>query len=234
MVQWGIGRWLPITKFALWSLRNPGASFKQFYAESAANSFACNKCHASLGPNLKPGGLASARRTFDRFIKYGIRPDHTVVDYGCGTLRVGALFIEFLEADRYTGLDIDERILAAGREQLSDDTVGTKRPTLEIITEESLARVAARNPRWVCSNGVLQHVPPDELDEYFASLSRLIHAGATGLLFSHTGQESRRTSLKSWVHDFDQLHAAAKAHGMQLDRLNRKGTIMELRSAKGA
>jgi hypothetical protein len=80
----------------------------------------------------------------------------------------------------------------------------------------------------------LQHVPPDELDEYFASLSRLIHTSATGLLFSHLGHESRRTSLKTWVHDFDQLHAAAKGHGMQLDRLKRKGTIMELRSAKGA
>ena len=101
MVRWGIRHWLPIAKFTLWSLRNPGASFKQFYAESAANSFAIDKSHSSLGPNLKPGGLASARRTFDRFIKYGIRPNHTVVDYGCGTLRVGALFIEFLEADRY-------------------------------------------------------------------------------------------------------------------------------------
>ena len=30
---------------------------------------------------------------------------------------------------------------------------------------------------------VLQHVPPDELDEYFASLTQLIPAGATGLLF---------------------------------------------------
>ena len=98
MVQWGIRRWLPITKFALWSLRNPGASFKQFYAECAANSLAINKSHSSLGPNLKPGGLASARRTFDRFIKHGISPNHTVVDYGCGALLVGALFIEFLEA----------------------------------------------------------------------------------------------------------------------------------------
>ena len=65
---------------------------------------------------------------------------------------MGALFIEFLEADRYIGLDLDERILAAGRKQLADEIVGTKRPTLEIITEESLARVAARTPRWVCSN----------------------------------------------------------------------------------
>jgi hypothetical protein len=57
--------------------------------------------------------------------------------------------------------------------------------------------VAARKPRWVCSKGVLQHVPREELDEYFAGLSPLIHAGATGLLFSHIGPESRRMSLKT-------------------------------------
>jgi hypothetical protein len=57
--------------------------------------------------------------------------------------------------------------------------------------------VAARKPRWVCSKGVLQHVPPEELDEYFAGLSPPIHAGATGLLFSHIGPESRRMSLKT-------------------------------------
>jgi cyclopropane fatty-acyl-phospholipid synthase-like methyltransferase len=99
-------------------------------------------------------------------------------------LRLGALFIEYLEADRYIGLDIDQSILTAGREQLADNIVETKRPTLEVINKESLARVAARQPRWVCSKGVLQHVPPEELDDYFASLSPLINAGATCLLFS--------------------------------------------------
>src|SRR6476469_7712108 len=108
-----------------------------------------------------------------------------------------------------------------GRGQLADDIVETKRPTLEVISKESLARVAARKPRWVCSKGVLQHVPPEELDEYFAGLSPLIHAGATGLLFSHIGPESRRMSLKTLAHDFDRLHATAKGHGM-------RGSFMEL------
>ncbi len=197
MVWWAIKCWLPYAQFGLWSLKNPGHSFKQFYAECAANSLATNKSHASLGPNLRPGRLASARRTFERLLTYGIRPDDTVVDYGCGTLRLGALFIEYLEADRYIGLDIDRRILAAGRGQLADDIVETKRPTLEVISKESLARVAARKPRWVCSKGVLQHVPPEELDEYFAGLSTLIHAGATGLLFSQIEPESRRVSVKT-------------------------------------
>lgn len=231
MVWWAIKCWLPYAQFGLWSLRNPGHSFKQFYADCAANSLATNKCHASLGPNLRPGRAASARRTFERLLTHGIRPDDTVVDYGCGTLRLGALFIEYLEPDRYIGLDIDRRILTAGREQLADDVVAAKRPTLEVITKESLARVAARKPRWVCSKGVLQHVPPEELDDYFASLSPLIHAGATGLLFSQIEPESRRVSVKTWAHDFDRLHAAAEGQGMQLGRLKWRGSFMELHCA---
>lgn len=234
MVWWAIKCWLPYAQFGLWSLRNPGLSFKQFYAECAANSLATNKSHSSLGPNLRPGRIASARRTFERLLTYGIRRDETVVDYGCGTLRLGSLFIDYLEPDRYIGLDIDQRILAAGRGQLADDIVETKRPTLEVISKESLARVAARKPRWVCSKGVLQHVPPEELDEYFAGLSPLIHAGATGLLFSHIGPESRRMSLKTWAHDFDRLHATAGDHGMQLGKLKWRGSFMELRAASGA
>ena len=123
MVWWAIKCWLPYAQFGLWSLKNPGLSFKQFYADCAANSLATNKSHASLGPNLRPGRAASARRTFERLLTYGIRPDDTVVDYCCGTLRLGALFIEYLEADRYIGLDIDQSILTAGREQLADNIV---------------------------------------------------------------------------------------------------------------
>jgi cyclopropane fatty-acyl-phospholipid synthase-like methyltransferase len=234
MVWGAVKRWLPSTKFAVWSLKNPGGSFKQFYAENAVSSLARRKNHSSLGPSLKPGRLASARRTFDKFLTYGIRPNNIVVDYGCGTLRLGVLFIEFLDPDRYIGLDIDERILATGREQLAEDVVETKRPTLEVISEQSLKRVAARQPRWVCSKGVLQHVPPEELDDYFGSLAHLIHAGATGLLFSQVGRETKRTSPKTWVHNFDQLHAAAEEHGMELGRLNRSGTFMELNAANGA
>jgi hypothetical protein len=81
---------------------------------------------------------------------------------------------------------------------------------------------------------VLQHVPPEELDEYFAGLSPLIQAGATGLLFSHIGPESRRMSLKTWAHDFDRLHATAGDHGMQLGKLKWRGSFMELRAASGA
>jgi hypothetical protein len=97
----------------------------------------------------------------------------------------------FLEAERYIGLDIDDGILAAGRDQLADDIVATKRPSLDVISEQSLKRVAARHPRWVCSKGVLQHVPPEEFDDYLGSLAPLIHAGATACYFRRSGAKAR-------------------------------------------
>ena len=72
----------------------------------------------------------------------------------------------------------------------------------------------------------------EELDDYFAGLSPLIHAGATGLLFSYIGPESRRMSLKTWVHDFDQLRGRQRPrHGTWPAEV--EGTFMELRAANG-
>jgi hypothetical protein len=174
VVWWAIKCWLPYAQFGLWSLKNPATPSSNSTPNARRTSLATNKSHASLGPNLRPGRLASARRTFERLLTYGFAPTIPSLITAAGLCALAALFIEYLEADRYIGLDIDQRILAAGRGQLADDIVETKRPTLEVISKESLARVAARKPRWVCSKGVLPHVPPEELDEYFAGLSTLI------------------------------------------------------------
>ena len=100
--------------------KKPGALLQAILRRIRGDLPCTNKSHSSLGPNLKPGCIASARRTFERLLTYGIRPDETVVDYGCA-LRLGAFFIDYLEPDRFIGLDIDQRILAAGRGQLADE-----------------------------------------------------------------------------------------------------------------
>jgi SAM-dependent methyltransferase len=216
-------------KHIAWALRHGGRPFKEFYAESVAATLANKQKHNSLGTNLKPGRREKALRTFNNLVARGISPKDTLVDYGCGTLRIGALLIEFLEADRYIGLDIDERILRAARTQLSPKLLTLKRPILEVISEESLDRAAAKRPQWVFSNGVLQHVPPDELRDYFGSLSRLIHAGATGILNAPLGPKTKRIAPKGWIHDFVQLQAVAAEFGMHLGKLGSKGTLMSLR-----
>lgn len=44
----------------------------------------------------------------------GLRPHHTLLDVGCGALRAGVHLVEYLETDRYHGLDINQTLLDAG------------------------------------------------------------------------------------------------------------------------
>src|SRR5262245_54946314 len=222
-MSWGLGRLKSQFKFRLWSLRNPGRSFQDFYADCVVRDIENGERHASLGPILKPGSFEGANRTFDWLLGQGMQPSDIVVDYGCGTLRIGVLFIEFLDADRYVGMDIDERILDLGRSALPPAIVDSKRPILEIISPESLDRIAARGPKWVFSTGVLQHVPPNELHEYFMRLSCLVHAGATGFIRTRVAPTVKKLGAKTWVHGLSQLEATALCYRMAFRQIEGKG-----------
>jgi SAM-dependent methyltransferase len=72
----------------------------------------------------------------------GLRPEHRLLDLGCGTLRGGIPIIEYLEARRYTGIEVRADVLALAREELKDDGLEIKQPTLlvaEDLTELSIA-----------------------------------------------------------------------------------------------
>jgi len=220
----------PSVSLTVWQWRNPGKNFKEYYAQSITAALAGKKQHASLGPVLKPGRNETALRTFNELIAQGISPTDTLVDYGCGTLRVGRPFIEFLEPDHYIGMDIDQRILDAGRGNLPAELVESKRPVLEVISPESLNRVAAKRPKWIFSKGVLQHVPPDELNEFFESFAQLVHAGATAFVYVRCAKESMTLSAKTWLHNIGQLHETAKRHGMELDHPTKRRKFLRLRT----
>src|SRR3989344_2962205 len=62
--------------------------------------------------------------------RYGIEPRHTVLDIGCGSLRGGLNIIRYLDTGNYTGIDISEEILEAGRRFLREAELTQKKPTL--------------------------------------------------------------------------------------------------------
>src|SRR5690606_22363517 len=47
----------------------------------------------------------------------GLRPDHNLLDVGCGALRGGVPLAGYLDANRYYGIDISQRLLDAGYEK---------------------------------------------------------------------------------------------------------------------
>jgi cyclopropane fatty-acyl-phospholipid synthase-like methyltransferase len=48
----------------------------------------------------------------------GLRPDHHLLDIGCGCLRAGVHFVGYLEPGHYCGIDGSTKLLTAGRVEL--------------------------------------------------------------------------------------------------------------------
>lgn len=67
---------------------------------------------------------------FDFLVEQGLRPDHYLLDVGCGSLRGGINFIRYLEPGHYFGIDISERLLDAGKGALKRSNLIHKNPIL--------------------------------------------------------------------------------------------------------
>ena len=66
-----------------------------------------------------------------QFLKQmGLKPEHKMLDIGCGTLRGGRFFIRYLNTLNYTGIDISPACIDAARTLVANENLEDKAPTL--------------------------------------------------------------------------------------------------------
>ena len=66
---------------------------------------------------------------FDYLVDHGLKPDHYLLDAGCGPLRGGVHFIQYLEEGHYYGVDKREDVIEEARElELPRHGLAGKRP----------------------------------------------------------------------------------------------------------
>ena len=62
------------------------------------------------------------QRQLDFLIGRGLKPEHRVLDIGCGCFRAGRLFIDYLEPGHYYGVDANHSLMQAGYDvELSEE-----------------------------------------------------------------------------------------------------------------
>ena len=84
------------------------------------------KRHELVGP----AELWKMKQKFqvDFMMSMGLKPDHTFIDIGCGTLRGGIPFIKYLDEGNYCGVDVRDEVIKEAHKELEDENVLNKNP----------------------------------------------------------------------------------------------------------
>lgn len=164
------------TAFAEFKRGHPDASYAEFWAQTVLRSVREGRPHTTIGPQLesvvdwRESGRGSAK-VLSRLA--GLTHDSRVIDYGCGTFRIGVHLIEYLRPGNYLGLDVSQELLDLGLTMLGEDVLIARRPGAAVIDEDAISMGAVFGADLVFSMAVATHVHPREAATYFANLQRL-------------------------------------------------------------
>jgi len=165
-----------------------------------------------LGVGLKPGDPhyrayvgppedydLIAAMTFNLLTTLGLRQHHSLLDVGCGSLRIGSLLIPYLNRGKYFGIEPAEWLVAEGiKQELGETVVQTKRPTFFFTdSPESVGRAKIAFD-FALAQSIFSHCGLDLIKGWLSAVSRsLAQDGALVATFLPCDEDSLR---KGWIY----------------------------------
>lgn len=138
--------------------------------------------HGLVGPPK----LWRNKRAFQiKFLKkHGLKPQHKLVDLGCGTLRGGIPLIEYLQKGHYYGLEVREETLEEGRKELAEAGLEHKNPVL-LPSPDLPAIDLGTKCEYIWAFSVLVHMNDSILDGALGFVAK--HLAQDGVFFANVG-----------------------------------------------
>ena len=165
-----------------------------------------------LGLGLKPGDPhyrayvgppedydLIAAMTFNLLTTLGLRQHHSLLDIGCGSLRIGRLLIPYLNRGKYFGVEPNQWLVEEGiRRELGESLIEIKHPTF-FFSESPNAIVEANTSfDFAVAQSIFSHCGLDLIKGWLSAISRsLAQDGALLATFLPAEEDCSQTG---WVY----------------------------------
>jgi SAM-dependent methyltransferase len=165
-----------------------------------------------LGVGLKPGDAhyrayvgppedydLIAAMTFNLLTTLGLRQFHSLLDIGCGSLRIGRLLIPYLNRGKYFGVEPNEWLVDEGiKRELGETLLQIKRPTFFFSDSPATVAQAKVSFDFALAQSIFSHCGLDLIKNWLFAISRsLARDGALVATFLPGEEDSTRTG---WVY----------------------------------
>jgi SAM-dependent methyltransferase len=171
---------------------------------------------AAVGSRSHERWLALGRMQFDFLLEHGLRPEHRMLDIGCGNLRAGWRFIEYLDAGNYYGVDISPDILISAKRTVAEHGLQAKLPHLTITGDLRLDFLPDAYFDVVHAHSVFSHSPVEVIDECLAHVGRVLAPGGFfDFTYDRTEGREHQVLREDFYYRTDTLLALAERHGLR-------------------
>lgn len=193
--------------------KDPSLTFGKYYVQVVKQKIAETGSHTTLGPNVvgAEDWRRAGRKTFDALVeKGGVTGDSVVVDYGCGSLRLGQHFIRLLRPGCYMGLDVSNDFIAMGLDLMEASELEEKQPKFgQIDDDASVATARDMSPDLVFAHGVHFHIHPDELPRFYSNIEAIAHKpGARVVINTQISSKPLRYHSRGWAWPQEEVEQA--------------------------
>ena len=168
--------------------------------------------HEDLGLGLKPGDPQYrayvgppedydliAAMAFNLLTTLGLRQYHSLLDIGCGSLRIARLVIPYLNRGKYFGVEPNEWLVNEGiRRELGETLVQIKRPTFFFSDSPDIISQAKLAFDFALAQSIFSHCGLDLIEGWLSVISRSLAAnGALVATFLIGDEDSTQTG---WIY----------------------------------
>lgn len=185
------------------------------YYRAVMRSDVARGSEAAVGSRSHARWLAMGRLQFDYLIRHGLKPDHRLLEIGCGNLRAGRLFIDYLDTGNYYGVDISPDILIAAQDTVSDHDLRDKLPHLMPVGDLRFAALPDETFDVVHAHSVFSHSPLHVIEECFRHVGRIMKPdGWFDFTFDRTEGQEHQVLREDFYYRTATLTALAGKYGL--------------------
>ena len=186
------------------------------YYRAVMASDAARSHEGAVGSKTHESWLKIGQMQFDYMIGHGLKPGDRMLDIGCGNLRAGRLFIDYLDAGNYYGIDISPDILLAAADTVAEYGLQAKLPHLTLVRNMSLTFLPDSQFTVVHAHSVFSHSPIDVIDACLRSVGRVMAPdGFFDFTFDRTEGTEHHVLREDFYYRTETLIALAGKHGLQ-------------------